>query len=114
MQQLFMAKNREQDALRQMFGQRLKLARQDRGYKSAAMFAKALGMEASTYREWERGINEPGLLKLAEIARALGDSLDYLILGRRHLPSPPPSAFQESPAMNERRIRSMSKAARRQ
>lgn len=63
------------------FANRLTMTREQRGYDSAAKFAKAIGVEDETYRTWERGIREPAIPNICKIARKLDISLDYLILG---------------------------------
>jgi transcriptional regulator with XRE-family HTH domain len=70
------------------FGRRLKLARLRKKYRSAAEFARELGLEEETYRYYERGQSEPSLFMLGQIALKLQVSLDYLILDDL----PPPGA----------------------
>ncbi len=65
---------------RQEFAQRLRLAREQK-YTTAADFAKAVGIEAETYRTYERADREPNITNLILIARKLDASLDFLVLG---------------------------------
>ena len=44
-------------------------------------FAAALGVQAETYRRWERGETQPGLENLVKIRAVAGISLDMLIAG---------------------------------
>ncbi len=44
-------------------------------------FAAALGLEAETYRRYERGETEPSLAVLARVRDVTGVSLDYLVAG---------------------------------
>ena len=62
------------------FAHRLEDARASK-YKTAAAFARTIGVEDETYRTWERGEREPHIAAICKIARALDVSLDYLILG---------------------------------
>ena len=49
------------------FSDRLKAARLRAGYAHAKDFADALGVEAPTYRYWERGQAQPDLTTLSRI-----------------------------------------------
>ena len=55
-----------------VFGERLKQARINAGYVSAAKFAHAMGMEPHTYRFYERGKTWP----CAEVLTRMCDLLD--------------------------------------
>lgn len=66
---------------REKFASRLKLTREQRHQGSAASFAKSIGLEAETYRMYERGKREPDIATIIKISRALDISLDFLILG---------------------------------
>lgn len=68
--------------VRQGFANRLKHAREAR-YETAQDFAIVIGLEAHTYRKYERGDSEPPIAVLGQMAVALGVSVDYLILGKR-------------------------------
>ena len=65
---------------REGFAQRLRLARQQK-YDHAYQLAQVVGLEAETYRRYERGETEPDIRALGKIARALNVSLDYLVFG---------------------------------
>lgn len=78
------------------FGRRLRGARKDAGYNSYAEFAAAVDLEAETYRLYETGQREPAFHVLAAISKKLDVSLDYLILGKGHLPRP---AESDQPSM---------------
>ena len=49
----------------------LRAAREQAGYKSAQQFAGTLGVEAHTYRHWERGESEPDFETLTRICELL-------------------------------------------
>lgn len=63
-------------------GARLKQARKDAGFASAADAARALDIEAPTYRHYERDDREPDADTLAKVARRFGRSTDWLLIGR--------------------------------
>lgn len=62
------------------FGKRLKQARIDAGYKTAADFAFVLGVEPPAYRHWERGRSKPDITTLARICRLLKVDANYFFL----------------------------------
>lgn len=64
------------------FAKRLAAARLLSGHTSQVGFARKLGIEAETYRQYERGVNEPNLATLAKIREFTGQSLDLLICGK--------------------------------
>jgi transcriptional regulator with XRE-family HTH domain len=59
------------------------LVRSDPKYTADA-FAKELGIEAETYRTYERGDSQPNLETLAKIRQVTQHSLDTLICGAAH------------------------------
>ena len=61
------------------FAERLKSARVNAGYEHAKDFADALGVEAPTYRYWERGQAQPDLTTLTRICILLGVDANYLL-----------------------------------
>ena len=63
---------------RKEFGQRLKAARQAKGFSQSEM-AKKIGTAKSTYINYEHGNREPGILLLSKIARILNNSTDKLL-----------------------------------
>lgn len=73
--------------IRKQFAARLQQARIAAGYKTKAEFARAIGIEAETYRGWERGRTEPGISEINAILTAADVSAEYLVSGR--LPPPP-------------------------
>ena len=60
------------------FGQRLKTARGEAGFKSAQRFAGVLGMEPHAYRKYERGDSEPTLETLVRICELLHIDMNFL------------------------------------
>lgn len=65
---------------------RLKQLRQSKNW-SKVNVAEKLGVQLSTYTNWEYGIREPIYLSLAKIAKLYGTSADYLI-GLTNNPTP--------------------------
>lgn len=66
------------------FAERLKEARIRAGYAHAKDFADALGVEAPTYRYWERGQAQPDITTLSRICLILNvEPNDLLPLARR-------------------------------
>ena len=61
------------------FSERLKQARIEAGYKTAARFAFAFGVPAPRYRHWERGKCAPGLRELERLCLVLCVSANYLL-----------------------------------
>ena len=54
-----------------MFGQRLRKAREQAGWKSAQKFAESIGLEPHTYRKYERGEVSPNLEVLTRVCENL-------------------------------------------
>jgi len=70
--------------IRDMFGARLKAAREEAGYEHAADFAKVLGIEENRYRHYERGSAEPGFELFVKICQILDvEPNDLLPFGKR-------------------------------
>ena len=68
---------------------RLKSARVGAGYKTARLFASALGIPEARYRKYERDDNQgilPGLQILMQISVATRKSLTWLITGKSRWP----------------------------
>jgi transcriptional regulator with XRE-family HTH domain len=63
------------------FARRLQACRLAAGYDSAEQFAKMLKIEPHRYRAYERGDREPPFELVVEMSRAVGKSIDFLILG---------------------------------
>jgi transcriptional regulator with XRE-family HTH domain len=88
------------EQVKALFAPHLKAARKAAGYGSAAAFARAVGIEAATYRHWERGQALPDLSTLAEVLYpALGFGLNELVdelAGRAPKPEPTPGWFAET------------------
>jgi len=62
-----------------IFGQQLKAARIDAGFRTAKEFADALGVEPPTYRYWERGKSLPDLVTVARICKLLQRDANYFL-----------------------------------
>lgn len=60
------------------FGSRLKSLRRKAGL-TQAQFSEKVGVHLQTVSKWERGVSEPDLSVLGEIAAALGISLETLL-----------------------------------
>lgn len=56
-----------------------KLLREARGTRTIAQAAETVGVEPTTYGNWERGDRTPHFSSLEAIARGLGLTLDSLI-----------------------------------
>ena len=67
---------------RPLFAVRLEAARVLTGL-DMGQFAAAIGVEAETYRRYERGETEPNVATMQKIRKATGVSLDFLIAGIR-------------------------------
>lgn len=76
----------EDEAALIAFGKRVRAARKRLGMEQEEL-ADMLGTDAGTISRWERGKGYPQAPQLARLAKALGDSVDYLLLG-----APSPSA----------------------
>lgn len=76
------------------FGERVRTAR-ERLRLSQHTLGVAVGADAGTVSRWERGRGYPQTQQLARLAHALGESLDYLVLGvpGKHAPVAMPRAF---------------------
>ena len=72
------------------FGERLRRARIDAGYEHASDFASALGVEAATYRYWERGQSAPHLLTLTRICHLLRLEPNDLLMSQSRRPHDAP------------------------
>ena len=71
------------------FKKRLKAARIEAGYKTAKLFAAALGIPDARYRKYERDDSPsilPGLQILMQISVATRKSLSWLITGESRWP----------------------------
>ena len=65
-------------AIMKTFAQRLRKARLEAGYKSAAQLAGVLGLEEATYRKYERGASEPSYDTLVRVCEVLDITPNYL------------------------------------
>ncbi len=63
---------------RKRMGRNLQALRKEAGFKSARAFAEYLGMNTSTYTDYEQGRRACSLDRACEFADALGCSLDAL------------------------------------
>lgn len=82
--QQFAMPSKPTNIARQAFAERLRVARKAAKYRSARAFSTALGVEPETYRRWERAETEPNifwLVRLRDLLRSTGLSLDFLIAG---------------------------------
>lgn len=64
-----------------MMGARIALLRRDRGWSQNEL-GKRLGVSASAVGMYEQGRREPDCETLAELARILETSIDYLVTGQ--------------------------------
>jgi transcriptional regulator with XRE-family HTH domain len=62
------------------FGERLRLARERLELRQDQL-AALVGTDAGSISRWERGKGHPQTQQLAKLVTALGESLDYLVLG---------------------------------
>ncbi len=65
-------------------GERIRARRMEIGMKAKEL-AERMGVSAVNVSRWEHSVCEPSLAKLGRIARFLGCSTDYLILGKRNI-----------------------------
>ena len=63
-------------------GQRIKQAREDRGWKQKDL-AQAVHVEPMTVSRWERGVNTPDLDTLALVARVTGKPNSFFVEERK-------------------------------
>lgn len=64
-------------------GEKIRLLRRQKGYKSIEAFAQALGYSWPTVSRYERGVTTPSLDRLHEIADLLEVPLEELLDGRK-------------------------------
>ena len=76
-----------------MFAKRLQSFRLRAGFKSAELFAKAIGLEPHTYRKYERGDSMPNLDILTRICTNLRVTPNDLLPEAAH--SRPPGQVPE-------------------
>jgi transcriptional regulator with XRE-family HTH domain len=75
------------------FGERVRVARERLRMKQEQL-AELVATDAGSVSRWERGKGYPQAPQLAKLAAALGESLDYLVLGApSKAPQPMPQAF---------------------
>ena len=65
-------------AIMKTFAERLRKAREDAGYKSAASLAGVLGIEEATYRKYERGQSEPTFDTIVRVCEVLEITPNHL------------------------------------
>lgn len=63
---------------KQIFGDRIKDRRKEKGFGSQEEFSEALGVQRVTVSSWERGGNIPDLANLSKICSVLDVDLGYL------------------------------------
>lgn len=61
------------------FGERLKIARKARGFRSSTHLSEALGVAANSVSRWETGAREPNLITIKRISEVLNVSIAYLM-----------------------------------
>jgi transcriptional regulator with XRE-family HTH domain len=87
-----------QDAdLRKAFGQRLKSLRKEKGFTQKEVAAH-LGVLHTHFNKYESGMAAPPFEKLVLLAKLLGTSLDFLVLGQ----VPDDAAFKANTGLLER------------
>jgi transcriptional regulator with XRE-family HTH domain len=76
------------------FGERVRIARERLDMSQVAL-AAVVGTDSGTISRWERGRGYPQAPQLARLTLALGESLDYLVLGAStdRAPAVMPPAF---------------------
>lgn len=76
------------------FGERVRVARERLKMKQEQL-ADLVGTDAGSVSRWERGRGYPQAPQLARLSHALGESIDYLVLGApsQKGPAPMPPAF---------------------
>lgn len=62
----------------EVFRERLKILRKEKGYTQEKM-AQLLNMGQSSYAKWENGRTEPTLKSIIELSKILDISTDYLL-----------------------------------
>ena len=87
------------------FGKRLRAARLQAGFRSAAKFAEHLGIEPPAYRHWERGRTAPDLKMLMRLCGHLGTTPNYFLPeaageGPPDQQLPPASMSDEGPSVS--------------
>lgn len=80
----------ENDERRKCIGRQLQRLRKDAGYKSAAAFAKKLGIKTGTYTSYEQGEAGFSIERAWDMADALQVTLDELV-GREWPPGGSPT-----------------------
>lgn len=86
---------------------RIQEARKAAGFASKSAFARALKIEGVSdaamqvnVSRWESNV-EPNSTALAELARALGCSIDWLVTGEGQAPAPRAAIEEETPSAAE-------------
>ena len=82
-----------------MLGIRIAILRISKGWSQVEL-AKRIGVSASTVGMYEQGRREPTLGLLARLAKELGATTDYLLLGET--PNSDPGAAPELPSLSVR------------
>lgn len=102
---MFLMGRRTSSDAKMLFATRLREQRELRNFQSAEAFANEIGVQAATYRQWERGGTEPGIANLVKIQRGLGVSLDYLIAGIVPGYGSPPGFPEHNEAPNQQKAK---------
>ena len=71
----------DEKQVRPRWAVRLEKARQDKGFPSAAAFARHLGISQQRYHYYEMGLREPNFQLLVEICQALSVSVGFIVAG---------------------------------
>lgn len=67
------------------FAHRLRVAREARGFKVQAEFARLIGVPVQTYGGWETGVAMPqSITPFEKVCDTLGVTSDWLLFGRSH------------------------------
>lgn len=79
-----MARPTKSDKSRPVWARRIEEARLGMGVAKQADFAKMLGLEAETYRTYERGRSRPSIETFKKIEKISGKSFEWLIGGEKN------------------------------
>lgn len=78
MSSIFLTFVRNYICMNNIFGENLKLLRQDKGLGQVDL-AKELGVSKGIISLWENGLREPNMSSLITIAKYFNVSIDYLV-----------------------------------
>jgi len=86
------------------FGERLRTARLAKGWRHTDI-AERMACHAPDLVPWEKGRRFPGFATLVRLARALGVSLDWLMLGHDKVPNFTPRVEVQTVKVDAPRVR---------